>query len=170
MKNLCLGNLRNNPVYSTLVETIISLKTVEDSKVVPQKASDYTAWETCYACHGTEVKVSGTEEVETPLGRITVPKLENWPNQGVGRLNPDGSLGSCTSCHPRHGFSIAVARKPYTCAQCRLEPDVPAWNVYKESKHGNILASLGHDWDWEAVPWQGRGGLPRPPALSVTTA
>jgi cytochrome c553 len=87
------------------------------------------------------------------MGDISVPVLANWPNQGVGRENPDGSLGACTACHPRHGFSIEVARKPYTCAQCHLEPDVPAWNVYKESKHGNIFFSKYYEWNFNAVPW-----------------
>jgi len=35
-----------------------------------------------------------------------------------------------------------------------LDPDVPAWNVYKESKHGNICFSQGDRWDWESVPWK----------------
>ncbi|MGB9629045.1 MAG: multiheme c-type cytochrome, partial [Thermodesulfobacteriota bacterium] len=77
-----------------------------------------------------------------------------WPNQGVGRINPDGSLGACSSCHTRHQFSIEVARKPYTCSQCHLEPDVPAWNVYKESKHGNIFDSNYTKWNFNAVPWR----------------
>jgi hypothetical protein len=84
---------------------------------------------------------------------VSVPNLLNWPNQGVGRLNPDGSQGSCSSCHPRHSFSIDIARKPYTCAQCHLEPDVPAWNVYKESKHANIYSSKKNYWDFNNVPW-----------------
>jgi hydroxylamine dehydrogenase len=28
----------------------------------------------------------------------------SWPNVGVGRINLDGSKGSCTSCHTRHRF------------------------------------------------------------------
>lgn len=91
--------------------------------------------------------------VKTRMGEISIPVLTNWPNQGVGRENPDGSLGACTACHPRHSFSIEIARKPYTCAQCHLEPDVPAWNVYKESKHGNIYFSKYQEWDFKAVPW-----------------
>jgi hypothetical protein len=87
------------------------------------------------------------------MGEVKVPDLANWPNQGVGRINPDGSMGACTSCHPRHAFSIEVARKPYTCSQCHLEPDVPAWNVYAESKHGNILFSKQSEWDFNNVPW-----------------
>ncbi len=41
-----------------------------------------------------------------------------------------------------------------TCGECHLEPDVPAYNVYKESKHGNIEESSGHRWNWENVPWK----------------
>lgn len=77
----------------------------------------------------------------------------NWPNQGVGRVNPDGSTGACTACHTRHAFSISMARKPYTCGQCHLEPDIPAYNVYQESKHGNIFFSKQQDYNLENVPW-----------------
>ena len=109
--------------------------------------------ETCFACHGTEVKVDGMRTIESELGEIEVPNLTNWPNQGVGRINPDGTRGACTSCHPRHSFSIETARKPYTCGQCHLEPDVPAYNVYKESKHGNIFESQKSKMTFDSVPW-----------------
>jgi hypothetical protein len=92
--------------------------------------------------------------VETKLGTIKIPELINWPNQGVGRVNPDGSRGACTTCHPRHSFSVEIARKPFTCAQCHLEPDVPAWNVYNESKHGNIFLSKQAEWNFKAMPWK----------------
>ncbi len=149
-----VGNLKKNPVYNTLVETIISKKEVKDGKVIQLESSHLTQKETCFSCHGTDVKVEGLKEVETKLGKIKVPNLRNWPNQGVGRLNPDGSMGACTACHPRHSFSIEIARKPYTCAQCHLDPDVPAWNVYKESKHGNIYFSKYQEWNFNAVPWK----------------
>ncbi|MBI4823574.1 MAG: hydroxylamine oxidase [Nitrospirae bacterium] len=148
-----IGNLKNNPVYHTLVNTIIGLKAVNDIQITSQEPSDYTRQETCFACHGTELKVNGMKDIDTKLGKITVPDISHWPNQGVGRINPDGSMGACTPCHPRHSFSIEVARKPFTCAQCHLEPDVPAWNVYAESKHGNIFLSEGHKWDFSHVPW-----------------
>jgi len=54
----------------------------------------------------------------------------------------------------RHNFSIETARKPYTCSQCHLEPDVPAFNIYMESKHGNIFSSKQHTWNWNNVPWK----------------
>jgi cytochrome c553 len=72
----------------------------------------------------------------------------------VGRENPDGSIGSCTSCHPRHGFSIKVARKPYTCGQCHLDPDVPAYDVYEASSHATVVNSKTWDFNWSAVPWK----------------
>jgi len=149
-----LGNLQKNPVYHSLVETITSLKEVRNTKVSHLQASENTKNETCYACHGTEVTVIGMKQVSSDLGDIDIPDLSNWPNQGVGRINPDGSLGACTACHPRHSFSIEIARKPYTCSQCHLQPDVPAWEIYRESKHGNICFSKQHEWDWNRVPWR----------------
>ena len=157
-----LDNLEKNPVYSLLVDAIVSMKSAVRGTLQPGKASGNARNETCYACHGTRVGVRGTRTVNTEAGEITVPVLTNWPNTGVGRINPDGSAGSCTSCHARHGFSLELARKPSTCGQCHLEPDVPAYNVYKESKHGNIEESLGHRWTWDAVPWKVGGDFTAP--------
>lgn len=152
-KAYAIKNLMENPVYRTLVDSIDGVVRIEKGRLFQDKPSDKTLHETCLGCHGTKVEVKGMKTVSTKMGDISVPVLTNWPNQGVGRENPDGSLGACTACHPRHSFSIEIARKPYTCAQCHLEPDVPAWNVYKESKHGNIYLSKYQDWDFTAVPW-----------------
>lgn len=92
----------------------------------------------CIECHGSFI-------IAEKEG-----KLKGWPNAGVGRINPDGSLGSCTSCHTRHRFSIAETRKPETCGQCHLGPDHPQHEIYEESKHGNIYASGGEKWNWDA--------------------
>ncbi|HWR58270.1 MAG TPA: multiheme c-type cytochrome [Thermodesulfovibrionales bacterium] len=149
-----IKNLVDNPVYHALVKTTTGVKRIEKGKIVADDPSAETLQETCLSCHGTNVTVKGLKKVKTKIGDITVPDLANWPNQGVGRLNPDGSFGACTSCHPRHGFLIEVARKPYTCGQCHEEPDVPAFNVYKESKHGNIFSAVGKTWDFKNVPWR----------------
>jgi hypothetical protein len=148
-----IKDLMGNPVYHALVDTITGVKKVVNGRISTEKPSDKTLHETCLGCHGTKVEVKGLKNVTVEMGEITVPNLTNWPNQGVGRENPDGSFGACTACHPRHAFSIEVARKPYTCAQCHLEPDVPAWNVYKESKHGNIFHAKYSEWNFDAVPW-----------------
>ena len=149
-----LHNLQKNPVYHALVDTVTGVKTIDGVAVVAGRGSEETKSETCYACHGTVVKVEGMQEAPSVLKGVMVPKLTNWPNQGVGRINPDGSAGSCAACHPRHSFSIEIARKPQTCSQCHLEPDVPAWEVYRESKHGNIALSMQHEWNWQDVPWE----------------
>lgn len=147
------GNLMGNPVYRELVSTIDGVKQIEGEKIVSRDPSEAALNESCLGCHGTVVQVVGTDTVRSQIGDVVVPRLTNWPNQGVGRINPDGSKGACTSCHTRHSFSIEIARKPYTCAQCHLEPDVPAWDVYSESKHGNIFLSKGDGWNMEDVPW-----------------
>ena len=153
-KSYAVDNLRKNPTYHNLTRNIIGLKEFKDDKYVAYQPSNTTEQETCYACHGTEVRVEWIKEIPTDLGEMKVPVFSNWPNQGVGRINPDGSRGSCSACHARHSFSIEVARKPHTCSQCHLKPDVPAWDVYKESKHGNIYSSKEHTWKWDSVPWR----------------
>jgi hypothetical protein len=147
------GNLMDNPVYATLVNTVTGLKKIENNHIVAMKPSASTLHETCLGCHGTKVEAKGSKNVMTKLGEISFPELTNWPNQGVGRINPDGSLGSCTACHPRHSYLIEIARKPYTCGQCHLDPDVPALNVYRESKHGNMYSSKFNEWNFNSVPW-----------------
>jgi hydroxylamine dehydrogenase len=149
-----VGNLQKNPLFHTMVDSVTSMAEVKDGKLRLVGSSDQTKNESCYGCHGSRVEVNGTRTNQTDLGPVVVPKLANWPNQGVGRVNPDGSLGACTTCHARHEFSIAVARKPFTCAQCHKGPDVPAWEVYTESKHGNIFLSKEREWNWDHVPWR----------------
>ncbi len=146
-------NLMANPVYHALAAEVTGLKKIDAGRIASQRPSEATLRETCLGCHGTRIEVRGFKKVSTAAGEMEFPDLTSWPNQGVGRENPDGSLGSCTACHPRHSFSIKVARKPYTCAQCHLEPDVPAWNVYKSSKHGNIFSSAYKEWNFDRVPW-----------------
>ena len=152
-KGYALDNLRKNPIYSALVSTYTDIKTLDKNNELNYRISEHSKNESCYACHGTEVTVSGMKIIDTELGEIEVPVLANWPNMGVGRINPDGSRGACTSCHPRHNFSIEIARKPSTCGQCHLEPDVPAYNVYKESKHGTIYENFENKMDFSSVPW-----------------
>ncbi|MCE9582925.1 MAG: hydroxylamine oxidoreductase, partial [Planctomycetes bacterium] len=66
------------------------------------------------------------------------PQLDaaTWPNTGIGRINLDGSLGSCSACHSRHDFSPRRARQPENCGKCHLGPDHPQEEIYNESKHG----------------------------------
>jgi len=147
------GNLNNNPVYRDLVDSVNGIQSFKDMKTVLVPPDEETDADSCFYCHGTSIKAKGMKAKETAMGEMEFPILSGWPNQGVGRLNPDGTMGSCTSCHTRHAFSIAMARKPSTCSECHKGPDVPAYKVYAVSKHGNIYSSLGKEWDFKAVPW-----------------
>ncbi len=125
-----------------------------DGKIAFEPPGDATRAESCYYCHGTKLKVAGSEVRDTELaGEMEFPIIEGWPNQGVGRVNLDGSRGSCSACHTRHTFAIEMARKPYTCKECHVGPDVPAFKVYTASKHGNIFSAMNKSWDFNAVPW-----------------
>ncbi len=95
----------------------------------------------CFYCHGTVLKMK--DKKLDP---------ETWPNVGVGRMNLDGSKGSCTSCHTRHRFSVMEARKPGACGQCHMGPDHPQIEIYMESKHGDIYTAYGDDYNWDAAP------------------
>ena len=148
------ANLSENALYQKLELSISGQATVKDGKIAFEPANDATRAETCNYCHGTKLKVTGTEVRNTELaGELEFPVIEGWPNQGVGRVNLDGSLGSCAACHTRHAFSIEMARKPYTCKECHVGPDVPAFKVYAASKHGNIFSAMNTSWDFKAVPW-----------------
>jgi hypothetical protein len=147
------GNLMGNSLYQLLTQSINSLPVVEGSRVVMKPSERGTDEESCLYCHGTRLEVTGTRTRETEMGAMEFPVIAGWPNQGVGRINLDGSKGSCSACHTRHDFSIEMARKPHTCKECHVGPDVPAAKVYEASKHGNIYSSKGSGWDFDAVPW-----------------
>jgi hypothetical protein len=59
-----------------------------------------------------------------------------WPNEGIGRVNPDGSLGNCAACHYRHSFSLKQVREPDMCGKCHQGPDHPQIEIWELSKHG----------------------------------
>lgn len=80
----------------------------------------------CMQCHGSTVKYKGEGKFDA----------STWPNSGIGRVNPDGSKGSCAVCHGRHSFSSALARQPENCGKCHMGPDHPQIEIYNESKHG----------------------------------
>jgi hydroxylamine dehydrogenase len=147
------GNLNENPVYHDLMVSTNGVAAYNDMRVTYYSPDAQTTAESCNYCHGTQIEVKGNKTKDTDFGEMSFPILRGWPNQGVGRINPDGSMGSCTACHTRHQFSIQMARKPYTCSECHKGPDVPAYKVYSVSKHGNIFSSLGEGWNVEHVPW-----------------
>ncbi len=97
----------------------------------------------CKQCHGSTVKAAkdGTLDSDT------------WPNYGIGRVNPDGSSGTCAACHARHSFTRSQAREPDTCGKCHMGPDHPQKEIFEESKHG-IAFKANHDkMNMESMSW-----------------
>ena len=131
----------------------------------------------CKQCHGSEVALSGTDgkpitfrdlqpnEKGHPtnldaVGRIArtdggLPAFESstWPNTGIGRLNLDGSRGSCSACHSRHDFSPRRARQPENCGKCHMGPDHPQKEIFEESKHGVAYRDLKDQMHLDADDW-----------------
>ena len=136
-----------------------------------------SAFSGCQQCHGSKVALLGSDG-----GRVTVDDLEpdengrptnldaisrivkdqsgkpklhpgSWPNTGIGRLNLDGSRGSCSACHSRHDFSPRRARQPENCGKCHLGPDHPQKEIYEESKHGVAYRDLKDEMNLDAEDW-----------------
>ncbi|MCB1774643.1 MAG: ammonia-forming cytochrome c nitrite reductase subunit c552 [Gammaproteobacteria bacterium] len=97
----------------------------------------------CAQCHGSVVKLLGNGKLDP----------NTWPNSGIGRVNPDGSRGSCSSCHGRHEFSKAQAREPQACVRCHSGPDSPDKEVYEASKHGMAFATHRDKMNLNAETW-----------------
>jgi len=102
----------------------------------------------------------GTPGNEAALARIArdsdgKPSLveATWPNTGIGRINLDGSLGSCSACHSRHDFAPRRARQPENCGRCHLGPDHPQKEIYEESKHGVAYRDQRDQMNLDAKKW-----------------
>ncbi len=102
---------------------------------------------TCATCHKEEAEQFARSPHGAPHPGMEIklkdgkPDPKTWPAPLVGRINPDGSAGSCTACHGRHRFELADARSTDTCASCHLsDGSADAW---RRSPHaGTFLAAL----------------------------
>ena len=97
----------------------------------------------CTPCHGSFLKVQEKGQLDPAT----------WPNTGIGRINPDGSKGSCAACHTRHLFSREQARRPDTCGRCHRGPDQPQFEVYTESKHGVMYEAYRDRMNMDQKRW-----------------
>ncbi len=136
-----------------------------------------SAFSGCQQCHGSKVGFqsksggivtvddlkpdkSGKPTNQDALSQISYKKsgkpilhASTWPNTGIGRLNLDGSKGSCSACHSRHDFSPRRARQPENCGKCHLGPDHPQKEIYEESKHGVAYRDLKAHMNLDAETW-----------------
>lgn len=109
----------------------------------------------CWQCHGSKVEIVKDADGNPKYSDNGILLLDpkTWPNTGMGRVNLDGSKGSCSACHNRHNFSIAQARQPENCGKCHIGPDHPQLEIYNESKHGINFYAHKEKMNLEAQPW-----------------
>lgn len=148
------GNLVKNHLYMDLATHVNGTQIVSKGNIRLTPPDAKTTAESCLYCHGTKIERTGWHTRTTDFGDFKLPVYKGWPNHGVGRINPDGSKGTCAACHSRHQFSIEMARSPAACAECHKGPDVPAYKIYQVSKHGNLYQAMSGQWDMSAVPWK----------------
>jgi hypothetical protein len=131
----------------------------------------------CKQCHGSKIALESTDgplitvddlkpdAAGKPTNAAAVSRVKRdgngrpllhsstWPNTGIGRLNLDGSSGSCSACHSRHDFSPRRARQPENCGKCHLGPDHPQKEIYEESKHGVAFRDLHQHMKLDGATW-----------------
>lgn len=66
----------------------------------------------------------------------------------------------CDSCHSRHRFSAAEARRPEACITCHSGPPHPDDETYFHSKHGQLYLQEGKNWDWSKPLKKGNYPVP----------
>ncbi len=120
-------------------EILASLDNILAEKVAGMPGNNADAVSGCWQCHGTIVKFKRDTNgniLRLPPENKPVIDPSTWPNSGMGRMNPDGSRGSCHACHSRHSFEAKLSRSPENCGKCHMGPDHPQIEIYNESKHG----------------------------------
>lgn len=128
-----------NSAHARAGEIYESLDYFLAEQVAGMDGNNAVAVNGCFQCHGSIIKFARDENGEIyRTGSQKKPLIDpnTWPNSGMGRLNPDGSKGSCHACHARHAFQARLSRSPETCGKCHMGPDHPQIEIYNESKHG----------------------------------
>ncbi len=135
--------------------------------------------ENCRDCH--DEQVSQFEVGKHSLAWVAmnaIPMTQKLPKEilqrGCGNCHSIGfASGKCDSCHTRHLFSAAEARRPEACRTCHMGYDHPQWEMYSTSKHGSIYATEGYLWnwfqrleEWFEKPLEARADQPRVPTCA----
>ncbi len=127
-----------NSHHATAGEIMASLDNVVGEVICSMEPTKADVVNGCWQCHGSVVKIKRDKDGKPLKNEAKAVMIDymTWPNTGIGRINPDGSKGSCMACHSKHSFRASVARQPENCGKCHLGPDHPQAEIYAESKHG----------------------------------
>jgi hypothetical protein len=137
--------------------------------------------EVCASCHGDQFnEFQHSKHALAWVAMEAMPTTKDQPVpimdglKGCGGCHRVGlETGRCDSCHTRHLFSAAEARRPEACATCHMGFDHPQWEMYSTSKHGILYEQNGDRWDWNVPlgdwfkdPGKGDASTPRSPTCA----
>ena len=131
------------------------LAEVVEGHVAFNDGSNPAAAAGCWQCHGSKVTLLKDKSGKVLKDENGIPQYDpkTWPNTGIGRINLDGSKGSCSACHSRHKFSVAQVRQPENCGKCHMGPDHPQIEIYEESKHGINFHAFKDQMNLDSKKW-----------------
>ena len=110
----------------------------------------------CGNCHATqhgefldEARYGFPSHVLAMVRAVEAPHFVDKPKAEVQSCVQCHSVATkCDSCHTRHRFSAAEARRPEACITCHSGPPHPDDTTYFASAHGRIYLEEGAGWDW----------------------
>ena len=80
---------------------------------------------------------------------LDAPHFVDKPKAEVSAcLQCHSVAAKCDSCHTRHRFNAAEARRPEACITCHSGPPHPDDETYFASAHGRIYRAEGATWNW----------------------
>lgn len=112
---------------------------------------------TCATCHEEQAaQFAKSKHAAAWVALNAMPTTKDQPHammdgmKGCGGCHRIGfDTGRCDSCHTRHLFSAAEARRPEACATCHMGFDHPQWEMYSTSKHGALYTMSAHKTNWD---------------------
>ena len=112
--------------------------------------------EVCGKCHGKqhgefqdEARYGFPSHVLAMERALDAPHFADKPKAEVQSCVQCHSVATkCDSCHTRHRFDAAEARRPEACITCHSGPPHPDGETYFASAHGQLYRAEGSDWDW----------------------
>ncbi len=141
----------------------------------------------CTACHGNDHRNLHLPTPQicggchaTQYGQFVDEKRYGFPSHGLAMeraldarhfvdkpkaevsacLQCHSVASKCDSCHTRHLFNAAEARRPEACITCHSGPPHPDDESYFASRHGQIYLEEGKDWDWSKPLHKGNYKVP----------
>jgi len=129
----------------------------------------------CAECHQVQFRqFSEGKHALAWIAMNAIPMTAKLPKEiaerGCGGCHNIGrDEGKCDSCHTRHLFSTAEARRAEACQTCHMGFDHPQWEMYSTSKHGTIYLTQGNQWDWSQRLKQWFADTPNPQIPRVPT-